>query len=473
MKNKYKTNNFKEIITTNQKLTVEVYRLLKDNHGLKKTISQIENSKAYILFNFINRVRKLIGSKIFSFYNRKTNIIKTELSSKIKNTPISELVSIVIPTRNGGEEFKKNLTNIIKQKNIINMEILILDNNSTDGTREFAIKKGCRVFFIKEDEFGHGKTRAFGANEALGKYIIFTVQDANIIDKHTYSNLINFVKENNLSAASGYQKPKIEADSFAIWQNQYHYKVMNPLKKSIVYDAKKINLFAYQNQEFLYKRKIICIDDVIACYTKEVFEKFNFSKNIEFAEDAYLAQLILLDKKKIGITYLSSLYHSHNIDPLYAFKRAYVDTISLKEIFNQKLTRITPKKTLLKSQIVTIFLLTATLCISTLKPKSLSETIKQSTKNIDKKNPIIKALLKLYPRLNLSKISLEKSLIKSLSRNATPLIEDYSNYCLKIKKTILFEKLMANILGSYLAEISLHKSEEFRHKIELFLNKRV
>ena len=472
---KTKIINYKKLVNNNERLAACLQRLKEDEKRVKKTYNQIRLSKTYQLNNYIYKTINKILSKLPHIYNQNTKIVKTEISIKTKTKLVNELVSIVIPTRNGGNDFKKNLTSIINQKNILKMEILILDNNSTDGTREYAIKKGCRVYLIKENEFGHGKTRAFGANEALGKYLIFTVQDASITDEYTYSSLINFAKDYDLSAVSGCQKPKFDADSFAMWQNQYHYNVMNPNSNSIIYDASNINSAAYQRLNFLNKRKIICIDDVIACYKKEVFEKYNFPKDINFAEDAYIAQLILLDKKIIGLTYTSIVYHSHNIEPIYAFKRAYVDTISLKQIFNQNLNRFSGKSSLIKSQLLTIFILASTLCNSNKIPKSFSEMILQATHiKKDRTNPLTNALFELFPKVNLPKVKLNQKLIESLSRNSDPLIQQYSEFCTKINKNMFFEKLMANILGSYLAEIVLNdKTYRLKYKIESSLKQRV
>lgn len=464
--------NIKSAIEKNIKLKYDLRFLQNQQHELEHRLVQINISKAYKLLRFLKKIQKNIAYKFYKLTPHSTNILKTEFKYKPKKTPINELVSIVIPTRNGGNDFKKNLTSIMNQKNIPKMEILILDNNSTDGTCEYAIKQGCRVYPIKENEFGHGKTRAFGVNEALGKYIILTVQDASINDEFAYSNLINFMKENDLSAASGCQKPKPEADSFAMWQNQYHYGVMNPQNESIIYDATTIDPTEYQKSDFLNKRKIICIDDVIACYRRDVFEKFNFSLNINFAEDAYLAQLILLDKKKIGLTHSSIVFHSHNVNPIYAFKRAYVDTVSLKQIFNQNLNRFSKKPSQLKSQLSTVLILASTLCSLQSPPNSISSMIEQS-KELET-NPLTKTLRSLFPKKDFSKTNLDEDLINSLSRNATPLINDYSNYCKKIGKEIFFEKLMANILGNYLAEIILsYEDDELRDKIESSLEQRV
>lgn len=464
----------RNLILANEKLAVRIHQLLQDERSLTKSLRELHRAKAYKLYLFVSKVNKFLRKKLFFNKNLSDNVIKTEQKVPQISKVITELVSIVIPTRNGGPDFEKNLAAILDQKNIPNKEVLILDNNSTDGTRELAIKKGCRVFLIKDNEFGHGKTRAFGANEALGKYIIFTVQDAHIKDKHTYSKLINFTKDNELWAASGCQLPKEDADSFASWQNSYHYNVMNPKNGSIIYDASNISVPEYMKLDFLSKRKMICIDDVIACYKREVFEKYNFSESVNFAEDAYLAQLILLDGKRIGLTHSSLVHHSHNVGPIYAFKRSYVDNISLKKIFNQDLNRITGNHSDLKSQLITIFLFASTLGDSNYKSISFSEVKKKLSEKINPSNPMIKATFKLFPKIKLSNYQPNYNLIKNILHNISSILTEYSNYCKTINKPVLYDKLIASVLGSYLAEITINfRNNLFIHKVENSLNQRV
>ena len=87
-------------------------------------------------------------------------------------------VSIVIPTKNGGHLFEKVLDAVFKQKTEYEYEVICVDSGSKDGTLDVIRKYPCRLFQIEPSEFGHGKTRNYGASKGNGTYIIFITQDA-------------------------------------------------------------------------------------------------------------------------------------------------------------------------------------------------------------------------------------------------------------------------------------------------------
>src|SRR4030042_1167040 len=91
---------------------------------------------AFILINFI------INMIFFK------NIRKFSLPEYIlKNPP---LVSVLIPARNEAENIRRCLTSLSKQ-DYPNIEIIVLDDNSTDWTsevvKEFAVKD-CRISLV-------------------------------------------------------------------------------------------------------------------------------------------------------------------------------------------------------------------------------------------------------------------------------------------------------------------------------------
>lgn len=442
----------------------------KQKKALKKQFLQITSSNFYKLWQKINNFKRLNFTK--------EKIKEKDYSDNVsfdKKNIVNEKISIIIPTRNGGEDFKKNLKSILKQKNIPNHEIIIMDNNSQDDTAKFAKKMGCIVYNVPENEFHHSKTRLDGIKKSKGQYLILSVQDANAKNPYTYCNLINFTKEYNLSAASGMQDPKPEADSFARWQLFYHYSVLSPQKKSTIYNGKKL-YNNFDNLNFILKRKIICIDDVIACYKREVFDKTSFSNDIEFAEDADIAVKIIKNKGNIGLATNSIVYHSHNVEPIYIFKRGLIDTISLKNIFNQKLNRIDNKKTSEKNtqnEITTIFMLMSKL-ITKKKYKNIEAVISDLVFNKIDENQIIESLRKIYPNLSTSKINLDETLCRSISHNSKSALKMYTNFCKRNNTDPDNNKLFSNILGGYLAEIILKSNDKNLYlKVKKSFNQRV
>ena len=50
--------------------------------------------------------------------------------------PAQPLVTVVVPTRNGGAGFQDNLRAMLDQRLDGSFEVLVIDSGSTDGTRE-------------------------------------------------------------------------------------------------------------------------------------------------------------------------------------------------------------------------------------------------------------------------------------------------------------------------------------------------
>lgn len=89
------------------------------------------------------------------------------------------LVSVIIPTRNSSSTIDICLKSV-KQQTDPNVEIVVVDNNSSDDTREIAKQYGAGVF-VKGPE--RGAQRNYGARNAKGEYLLFLDSDIEITRK--------------------------------------------------------------------------------------------------------------------------------------------------------------------------------------------------------------------------------------------------------------------------------------------------
>lgn len=103
-------------------------------------------------------------------------------------------VSIIIPEWNRIEEMKKCLGNIMKQ-NYLDYEVIVVDNGSTDGTKEM-IKKDfpkVKIILLKKN-VGAARARNIGILEAKGKYVWFLDSDAFPVSKSCLRNMIKILE---------------------------------------------------------------------------------------------------------------------------------------------------------------------------------------------------------------------------------------------------------------------------------------
>jgi len=87
-------------------------------------------------------------------------------------------VSIVIPTRNGGERLDRCLAAIGRQRIDRRFEVLCIDSESAPEHRAILERHRVRLERIPVAEFDHGLTRDRGAQLSHGRVIVFLNQDA-------------------------------------------------------------------------------------------------------------------------------------------------------------------------------------------------------------------------------------------------------------------------------------------------------
>ncbi len=77
---------------------------------------------------------------------------------------------MIIPVRNGGEDLRRCLEAIRRQETGGEVEIVVIDSSSTDGSAELARSHGAKVHVIPVEEFNHGATRNLGARARAGRH---------------------------------------------------------------------------------------------------------------------------------------------------------------------------------------------------------------------------------------------------------------------------------------------------------------
>jgi glycosyltransferase involved in cell wall biosynthesis len=94
------------------------------------------------------------------------------LHAGIRSYP-EKLISIIIPTLNEQDGIEKTIQSIPKKRLLelgYSIEIIIVDGNSTDSTREIAERMGTRV--IVEKRRGYGRAFKTGFSEAKGDILV-------------------------------------------------------------------------------------------------------------------------------------------------------------------------------------------------------------------------------------------------------------------------------------------------------------
>lgn len=122
------------------------------------------------------------GKKIHSPYLIKRDKIKNTNLIYLNNYTFDEepLVSIIILTHNGIENLKLLFTDFSLKTNYLNFEIIVVDNNSNDGSVEYleSLNVDFTLKIIKNNEnFSFSKANNQGVEASSGEYVLLMNND--------------------------------------------------------------------------------------------------------------------------------------------------------------------------------------------------------------------------------------------------------------------------------------------------------
>ena len=85
-------------------------------------------------------------------------------------------VSVIIPTYNRKNLLKRALRSVSSQM-FVPQEIIVVDDGSSDGTKDWVLERFPHVRYIYQDNFGVSSARNAGIKEAKGSWIAFLDSD--------------------------------------------------------------------------------------------------------------------------------------------------------------------------------------------------------------------------------------------------------------------------------------------------------
>ncbi|RYZ30108.1 MAG: glycosyltransferase family 2 protein [Chitinophagaceae bacterium] len=105
-------------------------------------------------------------------------------------------LSIVIVTYNSEKHILKCVDSILREVNDISFEIVVVDNNSTDSTKEILIKKPKVKLIANKQNVGFARANNQGIEEARGEFVMILNPDIVLTKESKLKNLMTFVEEN-------------------------------------------------------------------------------------------------------------------------------------------------------------------------------------------------------------------------------------------------------------------------------------
>jgi glycosyltransferase involved in cell wall biosynthesis len=251
-----------------------------------------------------------------------------------ENVPLIDcMVSVVIPTKNAGSEFRNTLEQIRSQKGIREIELIIIDSGSNDDTLALAKSYGAQVISIRPEEFNHGSTRNTASELARGDYLIFLSQDVIPVSKTCIHDILGVMEsDGKIAAATIKQIPRSDADLFACWQLWNHYNKFLCLPDNSIVEMSQKDLAELSPTE---KRRVGQLDNIFSCIRRDIFDVFRF-RSLSYGEDLDLGLRLLEKGHKLAFLFSLGAIHSHNRNPAYFFRRSYIDWKTLISLLKYK-----------------------------------------------------------------------------------------------------------------------------------------
>lgn len=205
-------------------------------------------------------------------------------------------ISIVIPTRNGGERLGLCLQAISEQRTTRRFEVLCVDSESAPEHLAILHRHVVRIESIPVAEFDHGLTRDFGASKSTGTVLVFLNQDAVPCDEHWLEELT---------------RPIFEEDRWAAVQGGIRSL---PPEECFYWDSTEARFyFTRDMRRWLKRHGRIGFSTVNAAMRRSIWERLPFGA-MRIMEDKKWQAAALRAGFEITSRPNAAVFHSHDYD---------------------------------------------------------------------------------------------------------------------------------------------------------------
>jgi len=239
--------------------------------------------------------------------------------------------SVIIPTWNAGDIFKKVIKRLQEQKAPWEYEVLVVDSGSKDDTVEF-IKNNpdINLHVIPNSEFQHGRTRNLAISLTKGEYVAVLTQDALPVDEYWLYNMVTAL-EHYPDAAGVFGKhfawpdadPYTKRDLVSHFENFENF----PYCVSQSTDSTK-----WKNKDLGWRQFLHFYSDNNSMMRKSVWETLPYPE-VPFGEDqAWAWEIIKAGYQKVYCKQ-GAVFHSHDFDEGNVEKRAFEEAEFFRDVF--------------------------------------------------------------------------------------------------------------------------------------------
>lgn len=203
---------------------------------------------------------------------------------------MTQLASIVIRTLNESRHLDELLDAIAAQQAPgFDVEVVLVDSGSTDGTLDIARRHDCRVTTIDKSEFSFGRSLNRGCEFADGDYLVFLSGHCIPVRESWLEELLRPLVDGVAGYAYGCQ---IGRDTTTLSEKMLFRKYFPP-------------------DSSIPQQGYFC-NNANAALTRETWSRYRFNEELTGLEDMYLAKQIVADGGRLAYVAEAPVYHIHD-----------------------------------------------------------------------------------------------------------------------------------------------------------------
>ena len=219
------------------------------------------------------------------------------------------MISVLIPVKNGGDDLARCLEAIGAQEVDDDVEVVVVDSGSTDGSVDRARELGATVHEIPPAEFVHGATRNLAAGRSRGEVLVFTTQDAVPADRAVACTPHGRARDRRRRRCVRASAPSRERDTAGAVLSRVHVRGCARTQRIGGIDELTFEQTLFSN--------------VNSAIPRAVWEANPFRDDVTMSEDQEWSRRMLLAGHTIVYVPTAAVRHSHAYTLRGAFKRFY------------------------------------------------------------------------------------------------------------------------------------------------------
>jgi glycosyltransferase involved in cell wall biosynthesis len=221
-------------------------------------------------------------------------------------------ITVCIPVKNGARYLREVLAAVFGQTQVGELDVLVIDSGSSDGSQEIATRAGARLVEIPPHDYQHGRTRNLGMELARGDFVAFLTQDATPATERWLSHLLaGFALDDDVGLVFGPHLPRPTASPMIERESTDLFTSLSPDGTPTVERAGATGTFAGY------------FSNVNSCISRRCWQQVKF-RDVSYAEDWAFARDALVGGWSKVYEPRAAVFHSHDYGAV-EFMRRYFD----------------------------------------------------------------------------------------------------------------------------------------------------